>query len=72
MRDRIVLRTYGDPYVREPNECKELNEKFKEGYEIEYVTPMNGYIEYILSKFEYDTKDCDVKEDGNDEEEKKA
>lgn len=63
MRERIAIRTYGDPYVREPNECKELNDKFREGYEIEYVTPMKGYIEYILYKFVNDDKECDVKED---------
>ena len=62
MRERIAIRTYGDPYVREPNECRELNDKFREGYEIECVTPMNGYIEYILSKFVNDDKECDVKE----------
>lgn len=66
MRKRIAIRTYGDPYVREPNECKELNAYFEAGYEIEYVTPMNGYIEYILFKYTNDDVACDVKEDGND------
>ena len=63
MRKRIAIRTYGDPYVREPNECKELNAKFEKGYEIEYLTPMNGYIEYILSKYINNDVVCDVKED---------
>lgn len=67
MRERIAIRTYGDLYVREPNECRELNDKFREGYEIEYVTPMNGYIEYILSRFVNDDKDCAVKKDSNEE-----
>lgn len=66
MRKRIAIRTYGDSYIRESNECKELNAKFEEGYEIEYVTPMNGYIEYILSKYINDDVACDVKEEGND------
>ena len=67
MRKRIAIRTYGDPYVREPNECKELNDMFEEGYEIEYVTPMKGYIEYILYKFVSEDKACEVKRNGKEE-----
>lgn len=67
MRKRIAIRTYGDPYVREPNECKELNSKFEEGYEIEYVTPMHGYIEYILYKYVQENETCDVKEEAEND-----
>jgi len=48
-KEQLVIRTYSSNLASHSN-LIQLQNLLTKGYEVKFVTPMEGYIEYILEK----------------------